>query len=62
MGILCVVCASTGLAATNYYNFDTAHGNFKYPVIKEGDIDEDDGEFCCKLYKHPERMEFLQLS
>jgi len=60
MGILCVGCASTGLAATNYDNFDTAHGLFKYPVIEEGDVDEDDGEFCCKLYEHPERMELLQ--
>jgi len=60
MGILCVGCASTGLAATNYDNFDTAHGLFKYPVIEEGDVDEDDGEFCCKLYEHPERMELLE--
>jgi len=60
MGILCVGCASTGLAATNYENFDTAHGLFKYPVIEEGDVDEEDGEFICKLYEHPERMELLQ--
>jgi len=59
-GILCLGCASTGLAATNYDNFDTAHGLFKYPVIEEGEIDEEDGEISCKLYEHPERMELLQ--
>ena len=28
-------CASTGLAAKNYDEFDTAHGLFIYPVIED---------------------------
>jgi len=59
-GILCLGCASTGLAATNYDNFDTAHGLFKFPVTDEED-DDDENEKCLnKLYEHPERMELLQ--
>ena len=38
--IICLGCASTGLAATNYDNFDTAHGLFKFLVTEEGDDDE----------------------
>jgi len=58
-GILCLGCASTGLAATNYENFDTAHGLFKYPV-NEDDDDNEDQENICKFYEHPERYELLQ--
>jgi hypothetical protein len=43
--ILCLGCASTGLAATNYENFDTAHGLFKFPVTEDGD-DNDEDEKC----------------
>jgi len=58
--ILCLGCASTGLAATNYDNFDTAHGLFKFPVTDEED-DEDENDKCLsKLYEHPERIELLQ--
>jgi len=38
MKYLCVGCARTGLAATNYDNFDTAHGLFKFPVTADGDV------------------------
>jgi len=58
--ILCVGCASTGLAATNYENFDTAHGLFKYPVTEEEDNDDEQDQFRSKLYENPERMELLQ--
>jgi len=58
-GILCLGCASTGLAATNYENFDTAHGLFKYPV-NEDDDENEEGENSCKLFEHPERLELLQ--
>jgi len=58
--ILCVGCASTGLAATNYENFDTAHGLFKYPVTEDGDDDDEVDQCLSKLYENPERMELLQ--
>jgi len=58
--ILCVGCASTGLAATNYDNFDTAHGLFKYPVTEDEEVDLEDTESICKLHQHPERLELLQ--
>ena len=58
--ILCVGCASTGLAATNYINFDTAHGLFKYPVTEEEDDDHEDNQCLSRLYENPERMELLQ--
>lgn len=54
--ILCLGCASTGLAATNYDNFDTAHGLFKYPVNED---DDDESEYICKLDEHQERRELL---
>jgi len=64
METLCLGCASTGLAATNYDNFDTAHGLFKFPVTEDGDNDDDDGDgrYLSKLYENPERMELLQQS
>lgn len=58
-GILCLGCASTALAATNYDNFDTAHGLFKFPVNDENE-EEDDLQNNCKLEDHPQRMELLQ--
>jgi len=61
MKILCLGCASTGLAATNYENFDTAHGLFKFPVNEDGDDNNDENEkYLSKLYEHEERMELLQ--
>ena len=57
-GILCVGCASTALAATNYDDFDTAHGLFKYPVDEDSDNLDDDNTLC-KLQEHPERLELL---
>ena len=56
--ILCLGCASTGLAATNYDNFDTAHGLFKYPVNEDNDEDEELNN--CKLSEYPERKTLLQ--
>jgi hypothetical protein len=58
--ILCLGCASTGLAATNYDNFDTAHGLFKFPVTDEEDDDDENDKCLSKLYEHPERIELLQ--
>ena len=60
-GIICVGCASTALAATNYENFDTAHGLFKFPVIEEEDKDiNENGQ--CKLIENAQRLELLQLT
>ena len=33
--VIALGCASTGLAAKNYDEFDTAHGLFIYPVIED---------------------------
>ena len=57
-GILCVGCASTALAATNYNKFDIAHGLFKFSVVEEHDNECE--EQCCKLKEHPQRLELLQ--
>lgn len=63
MKFLCLGCASTGLAATNYENFDTAHGLFKFPVTEDGDDNDDEyGRNMSKLYEHEERLELLQHS
>jgi len=59
IGVLCVGCASTALAATNYDNFDTAHGLFKFPVIDEEDKDINESGHC-KLLEHSQRLELLK--
>jgi len=57
--LLCVGCASTALAATNYENFDTAHSLFKFPVIEEEDKETNEAT-SCSLLSFPERLELLQ--
>jgi len=59
-GILCVGCASTALAATNYEYFDTAHGLFKFPVIEEEDVVDINDTGKCKLLEHLQRLELLK--
>ena len=58
---LCLGCASTGLAATIYENFNTAHSLFKYPVIEDEDRDE---AHVVECQVNPEcnskRLELLQ--
>ena len=58
--VLCLGCASTGLAATNYDNFDTAHGLFKFPVTEEGEDEDEDGQYMSKLRENKERMDLLE--
>lgn len=58
-GLIALGCASTGLAATNYDNFFTAHALFCFPVVDEDDKDESDPAEC-ELLQHPERLELLQ--
>ena len=59
-GKLCARCASTGLAATLYEGFETAHSSlFKFPVI-EDDEREVDSPVECNLSKSPSRLEYLR--
>ena len=59
IGKLCLGCASTGLAATIYENFNTAHSLFKYPVIEDQDRDED-REIQCQLKPNSNRYQLLK--
>jgi len=56
---LCAGCASTGLAATLYDGFETAHSLFKFPVIEEDDR-EVDVPVECNLLRSPNRLEYLR--
>ena len=56
---LCAGCASTGLAATIYEGFETAHSLFKFPVV-EDDEREADVPIQCQLQHHKNRYEFLK--
>jgi len=55
---LCAGCASTGLAATLYEGFETAHSLFKFPVV-EDDEREVDVPVECQLSNSPNRLEYL---
>jgi len=59
-GKLCAGCASTGLAATIYEGFETAHSLFKFPVI-EDDEREVDTPVECNLLNTPNRLEYLKM-
>jgi ATP-dependent exoDNAse (exonuclease V) alpha subunit len=52
-------CASTGLAATVYEDFYTAHSLFKFPVVEEEDKEVNEPP-VCELHKNPQRKELLQ--
>jgi hypothetical protein len=52
-------CASTGLAATIYDDFFTAHDLFCFPVVEEGAEDESDPP-KCDFENHREREELIQ--
>ena len=56
---LCAGCASTGLAASLYEGFETAHSLFKFPVI-EDDEREIDTPVECNLLNSSNRLEYLQ--
>jgi ATP-dependent DNA helicase PIF1 len=57
-GLIALGCASTGLAATIYEDFYTAHDLFCYPVVESGAEDESD-QAACQFANHPERFELL---
>ena len=59
LGKIALGCASTGLAATNFDDFFTAHALFKYPVNDDKDLDDDDYFANCQLKSHPQRKELL---
>jgi hypothetical protein len=45
-GKIALGCASTGLAATIYDDFYTAHDLFCFPVVEEGEEDESEPPYC----------------
>ena len=57
-GFLTLGCASTGIAATVYENFHTAHGLFKFPVVEEEDKEVNEPP-TCQLQNNPQRKELL---
>ena len=56
---ICAGCASTGLAATIYDGFETAHSLFKFPVVEE-DEREVDMPIECQLHTNVNRYEYLR--
>lgn len=52
-------CASTGLAASVYENFDTAHGLFKIPIVTDEEELDFESDFVCDLQRYPQRRELL---
>jgi hypothetical protein len=57
-GEIAVGCASTGLAATIYDDFYTAHDLFCYPVVEDGDEDESEPSYC-QFEKNLQRKELI---
>jgi hypothetical protein len=57
-GKIALGCASTGLAATLYDDFYTAHALFCYPVIKEDEKDESEPA-QCEFHKNEDRQELV---
>ena len=58
-GKICAGCASTGLAATIYDGFETAHSLFKFPVVEE-DEREVNVPTECQLDSNANRYEYLK--
>jgi hypothetical protein len=57
-GHIAVGCASTGLAATIYDDFYTAHDLFCFPVVDEGDEDESEPSYC-QFDRNQQRKELI---
>jgi hypothetical protein len=57
-GKIALGCASTGLAATLYDDFYTAHALFCYPVIEEDEKDESEPA-QCEFEKNEDRRELV---
>jgi hypothetical protein len=58
-GEIAVGCASTGLAATIYDDFYTAHDLFCFPVVEEGDEDESEPP-TCQFERNKQREDLLK--
>jgi hypothetical protein len=58
-GEIAVGCASTGLAATIYDDFYTAHELFCFPVVEEGEEDESAPPYC-QFENNQQREELLK--
>jgi hypothetical protein len=61
MGYVAKGCASTGLAASVYDDFTTAHALFAIPVIDDDEDFDQEGDLQCRLDqpKYEERRELL---
>jgi hypothetical protein len=57
-GFIALGCASTGLAATIYEDFYTAHALFDFPVIEDEDRDESEPPECM-FAKNRERLDLI---
>jgi GTPase SAR1 family protein len=57
-GLIALGCASTGLAATIYQDFYTAHDLFCYPVI-EAEVEDESEPARCDFERHQERFELI---
>ena len=62
IGLIAKGCASTGLAATVYDDFTTAHNLFAIPVQDDEEDYDQEGDFSCnlKMAKYQERREVLK--
>jgi hypothetical protein len=60
-GLLAKGCASTGLAASVYDDFSTAHALFAIPVIDDEEDFDLENDFKCNLHlpKYAERVELI---
>jgi hypothetical protein len=61
LGLVAKGCASTGLAASVYEDFSTAHSLFAIPVIEDEEDFEQEGDLQCNLHlkKYEQRRELL---
>lgn len=61
LGFIAKGCASTGLAASVYEDFSTAHSLFAIPVLEDEEDFDQEGDLQCRLHlkKYEERQELL---
>jgi len=50
LGKIALGCASTGLAASNYDDFDTTHSLFAIPVIEDSEMFEQEEDLECLIH------------
>jgi hypothetical protein len=61
LGKIALGCASTGLAASNYDDFDTAHSLFGIPVIEDAEMFDQEEDLQCQLHmpKYKQKLELI---